>query len=173
MQFTVEFQADILKKLAAAMRREIASPGELLGSIGESLFNVNRERHNRGVDLEGNPWAPLKASTLAEGNRKGGPLNKAGRMLRNFHYQVHGSALRLGFDNGDGFPARYHQDGSRPHVISAKKGAALKFAGDVFRRRVNHPGFPARTLVGFPASDRQLVKHVAEDHLTAVLKRVR
>ncbi len=172
MQFTIEFQADHLTAALEAVRREIATPAEMLGSIGESLFRVNQERHNKGLDPEGKPWEPLAASTLADGKRKGGPLNKTGRMLANFHYQVQGDNLRLGFDQGDGFKATFHQDGSRAHVITAKKGKALKFGG-LFRKRVNHPGLPARPLVGFPESDQQLVGDVTADHLTAVINHIR
>jgi len=172
MQFTIEFQAEHLTAVLEAVRREIATPAEMLGSIGESLFRVNQERHDQGLDPEGKPWEPLAASTLAEGKRKGGPLNKTGRMLANFHYQVQGDNLRIGFDQGDGFKAIFHQDGSRAHVITAKKGKALKFGG-LFRKRVNHPGLPARRLVGFPESDQQLVGDVTADHLTSVINRIR
>lgn len=172
MQFTIEFQADHLVSALEAIRKEIATPQEMLGSFGESLLRVNQERHGKGLDPEGKPWKELAPSTLAEGKRKGGPLNKTGRMLANFHYQVNGDTLRLGFDGGDGFKAKFHQAGSRAHVITAKKAKALKFGG-IFRKRVNHPGLPARTLVGFPESDQQLIADVAEDHLTAVINRVR
>ena len=173
MQFTVEFQVEHLARALEAVRREIATPQEMLGSFGDSLLRVNQERHNKGLDPDGRPWKALAPSTLAEGKRKGGPLNKTGRMLGiSFAYQVNGDTLRLGFDGGDGFKAKFHQDGSRAHVISATKAKALRFGG-MFRKRVNHPGLPARRLVGFPSSDQQLVADVAEDHLTAVLNRVR
>lgn len=172
MQFTIEFQADHLVRALEVIRQEIATPHEMLGSFGESLQRVNQERHAKGVDPDGNPWKELAASTLAEGTRKGGPLNKTSRMLANFHYQVIGDTLRLGFDDGDGFKAKFHQDGSRAHVITPKKGKALKFGG-LYCKRVNHPGLPIRRLVGFPDSDQQLVADVAADHLTAVLNRVR
>lgn len=170
MQFTIEFQADHLTAALEAVRREIATPAEMLGSIGESLFRVNQERHNKGLDPEGKPWEPLAASTLADGKRKGGPLNKTGRMLANFHYQVQGDNLRLGFDQGDGFKAIFHQDGSRAHVINRSK--MVEGFGAV-RRRVKHPGLPARPLVGFPESDQQLVGDVTADHLTAVINHIR
>ena len=85
---------------------------------------------------------------------------------------VAGDNLRLGFDQGDGFKAIFHQDGSRAHVITAKKAKALKFGG-IYRKRVKHPGLHARTLVGFPESDQQLVGDVTADHLTAVINRCR
>jgi phage gpG-like protein len=172
MQFTVEFQADHLSRVMEAVRREVATPEEMLGSIGESLFRVNQERHDQGLDPEGKPWAELADSTKAAGERKGGPLNRTGRMLKNFHYQAAGDTLRLGFDAGDGFPAVFHQDGSEPHIIRPRKAKALAFGG-VFRQRVNHPGLPARRLVGFPESDQQLVADVTADHLSLVLNSVR
>jgi hypothetical protein len=172
MQFDIEFQADHLTRALEVVRREIATPKEMFGSIGESLFRVNQERHNKGLDPDGQPWKELAESTKAAGKRKGGPLNRTGRMLANFHYQAAADSLRLGFDNGDGFPAKYHQDGSKPHVITARKAKALAFGG-MFRKRVNHPGLPIRRLVGFPDSDQQLVADVTGDHLTLILKTVR
>jgi hypothetical protein len=83
-----------------------------------------------------------------------------------------GDTLRLGFDGGDGFKTKFHEDGSRPHVTSAKKAKALKFGG-LSRKRANHLGLPVRRLLGFLESDQQLVADVAVDHLTAVLDRVR
>lgn len=172
MQFTVEFQAEHLSRVMEAVRREIATPAEMMGSFGDSLLRVNQERHAKGLDPEGKPWAPLAPSTLAAGKRKGGPLNRTGRMLASFHYQPLPDGLLLGFNGGDGFPAIFHQDGSRPHVITAKKAKALRFGG-MFRKRVNHPGLPVRRLVGFPDSDKQLVADVAADHLTAVINGIR
>ncbi|BCB28401.1 hypothetical protein SKTS_32870 [Sulfurimicrobium lacus] len=173
MQFTVEFQADHLDRALEAVRREIATPAEMLGGIGESLLIVNRERHSQGLAPDGTAWKELAPSTLAEGGRKGGPLNKTGRMLQSFQYQVLGDTLRLGFDGErDGKLAGIHHGGSDPYTITAKKGKALKFGG-MYRKRVNHPGLPDRQLVGFPTSDQQLVSDVTVDHLTAVLNRVR
>lgn len=172
MQFDIEFQADHITRMMEAVRREIATPQEMLGSMGETLLRVNQERHAQGVDPEGQKWAELAESTKAAGKRNGGPLNRTGRMLKNFHYQVQADALRLGFDEGDGFPAIFHQDGSRAHVITARKAKALAFGG-MFRKRVNHPGLVARPLVGFPDSDQQLAADVVTDHLALAINVVR
>lgn len=172
MQFEIEFQAEHLTRVLEAVRREIATPEQMLGSIGESLLRVNQDRHRQGLDPDGQPWKELAESTKAAGPRKGGPLNRTGRMLANFHYQVQADTLRLGFDHGDGFPAVFHQDGSKAHVIAARRAKALAFGG-IYRKRVNHPGLPARRLVGFPESDQRLVGDVTADHLTLVLNSVR
>jgi len=164
MQYTVEFDADRLTRLMTALRQALDAPQDMLTSFGESLLRVNRERHRQGVAPDGSPWAALRHP---DGDRKGGPLNKTGRMLANLHYQVDGDTLRLGFDGGDGFPAKYHQEGSCAHTIEAKNKKALAFMG-IVRKRVHHPGLPARPLVGFPESDQRLIEKVAQDHIEAI-----
>lgn len=128
--------------------------GVLLEALGGRLYNQNSIRHAQGLGPDGKPWKPLAPSTLAAGPRKGGPLNRTGRMLNmSFSTQVDGDTLRLGFNGGDGFPAAFHQDGTRP--------------------RVNHPGLPARPLVGFPEDDRGAVIEELEDYLTTALQQRR
>ncbi|MDR1350734.1 MAG: phage virion morphogenesis protein [Zoogloeaceae bacterium] len=168
MQYTVTFDSARLRHLMDALRQELESPQEMLGSFGETLLRINRERHRQGIAPDGTPWAKLKHP---EGKRKGGPLNRSGRMLANFHYQVTGDTLRLGFDDGDGYPAKFHQEGSIAHIIAAKNKKALAFMG-IVRKRVKHPGLPARLLVGFPTSDQRLIEEVAQDHLEAVMNRI-
>lgn len=172
MEYAFNLQVDHLDRALAAARHAIEHPQELLGSAGESLLRVNRDRHNAGLAPDGSKWKELSPMTLQE-KRKGGPLNKTGRMLQSFNYQVAGDTLRLGFDGAtESMRAAWHNSGTNPYTISPKKAKALKFGG-MFRKRVNHPGLPKRQLVGFPASDRQLVADVATDYLTVILNRVR
>lgn len=167
MQFTSEFQADHLFRALEAVRLEIATPQKMLGSLGESLLRVNQERHDQGLAPDGSKWKELSPLTL-QNKRKPKMLYDQGDLLR-FHHQVEGDSLLLGTND---WKAAFHHFGTKPYTITAKKAKALKFGG-MCRKRVNHPGLPARQLVGFPASDQQLVGDVIEDHLTAVLNRVR
>lgn len=173
MNIEISFEADHLVRVLEAVRRAGENHATLLGAIGETLFKANTERHMQGVGPDGTPWEPLAASTLAAGPRKGGPLNRTGRMLDHaFYPQVDGDTLRLGFNGGDGFPAIFHQDGSRAHVIAATKAKALSFGG-IVRKKVSHPGLPARPLVGFPDSDADLVAEECTDYLQITLDRAR
>lgn len=173
MQITIQFQDQHLKKVLQIVRKEIATPQQMLSSVGQSLLNVNRNRHNAGLAPDGTPWKPLAASTLQE-KRKGGILRKTGEMLDSFNYQVSGDTLTLGFDGARNAQlAIWHHDGTDPYVIKPKNKRALKFGNSIIRKRVNHPGLPARPLVGFPTSDEVLVTHVIEDHLLIVLNAVR
>lgn len=171
MHYEIEFNTDHLTKVLEAVSREIATPQQMLGSVGESLLNVNKDRHNAGLAPDGTKWEPLAESTLKE-KRKGGILNKTGDMLQSLNYQFEGNdTLVLGFDgkrNAD--LATWHHFGTAPHLIAPLNKKALKFGGG-FAKKVNHPGLPSRPLLGFPLSDQQLVTHVLEDHLTAVLRR--
>lgn len=175
MQFDFTFQVNHLDRYLTAARQAISNPHELLSEIGESLLRVNRDRHNASLTPDGEKWKELSPLTLKE-KRKGGPLNKNGRMLEGFQILGQysgGDTLTLGFDGAtESQRAAWHNSGTRPYVISAKKGKALKFAG-MYRKRVNHPGLPKRQLVGFPASDRQLVSDVTGDYLPLILNRVR
>ena len=172
MQYTIEFQVDHLNKVLEVIRREIATPAQMLGSIDEELFNANRARHNAGLAPDGSKWAPLKPLSKVD-KRKGGILYKTGEMLDSFNYQVDGNALRLGFDEPQGRElAGFHHLGTKPYTIEAKNGKVLKFAG-IYRKRVNHPGLPSRPLVGFPISDQKLTVDLIEDHLLNVLNAVR
>ncbi|MDD2701847.1 MAG: phage virion morphogenesis protein [Sideroxydans sp.] len=172
MLFEMDFQVNHLKRALSAARDAIARPEELLGSIGGSLVRVNRDRHISGLAPDGSKWKELSPMTLQE-KRKGGPLNKSGRMLQSFNYQVGGDALRLGFDGStESMRAAWHHSGTDPYTISPKKAKALKFGG-MYRKRVNHPGLPKRELVGLPTSDRKLMADVAGDYLRVILNSVR
>jgi phage gpG-like protein len=168
MELKFELQVDHLKRALAQARHEIAHPHDLLDSIGRSLLQVNRDRHQAGLAPDGSKWKPLSPLTLQE-KRRGGPLNKTGSMLQSLDHQVHVDTLRLGFDGGrDAKLAAIHHGGTDPYVISPKKARALKFAG-----RVHHPGLPKRELLGFPESDQHLTEQVAADYLRVILNRVR
>ncbi len=167
MHFTIEFQADHLIRALESVRREIATPHEILTSIGETLLPVNQHRHAQGLAPDGTKWKELSPLTI-QNKRKPQMLRDQGGLLDSFNYQVSGDTLRLGTDD---WKAAFHHFGTKPYVITPRKAKALKFGG-MYRRRVNHPGLPSRQLVGFSASDQKLVLDVTDDHLKKVLNRL-
>lgn len=198
MQFTVELQADHLKRVLEAVRGAIATPGEMLDSIGHTLYRATKERHDAGLAPDGTKWKPRAASTVGaeawkatkDRMQKAGQISIAaarkaqgrsllyreGGLLPSLHHQVEGGELKLSLDDPK---AKWHHFGTgtygprgSSYEIRPKVKKALAFGGLV-RSRVTHPGIPARPLLGFPASDRQLVGDVVTGHLTAVLHRAR
>ncbi|MDD5329012.1 MAG: phage virion morphogenesis protein [Sulfuricella sp.] len=124
MHFTYEFQADHLTRALEAVRLEIATPQEMLGSLGASLLQVNQERHDQGLAPDGTKRKELSPLTL-QNKRKTKMLFDHGDLLR-FQYQVAGDTLRMGTND---WKAAFHHFGTAPYVITPKKAKALKFGG--------------------------------------------
>jgi phage gpG-like protein len=173
--FTIELDRDKrYQRLLHDLSSALDDPSVILYALGRALVRAHQARHQQGLDPEGAPWRKLRHPDYPAG-RKGGPLNRTGAMLRALNYNVEDkNTLRIGFVGADGAPAKYHQEGSRAHVIQAKNHKALKLGAlGIFRKSVQHPGLPARPLLGWPESDRQLVEDELVDYLQLVLERRR
>lgn len=166
MQIIIDIQANDFNHTLSLIRQIVTEPQPILESIGETLLNRNRDRHRKQVDPDGMPWHPLSALTLTakKGNRI---LYEHGDMLGSLHPSVNGNVLTLTFGNEK---AKWHHKGTEPYTIRPKKGKALKFAG-MYRKKVDHPGLPARPLLGFPEDDADAVKHLVQDHIEYLLSK--
>nr|VFK67252.1 MAG: Mu-like prophage protein gpG [Candidatus Kentron sp. UNK]VFK72601.1 MAG: Mu-like prophage protein gpG [Candidatus Kentron sp. UNK] len=190
MQFTVDFDLNHLESAMEALCDAIQSPDTIMASIGETLQPANEERHASETGPDGKKWPELSELTKkakeskdsedskrTEENKKPTRiLHEKGDMTRSFHYQVQGGELVLGFSDRK---AEWHHFGTGTHgpkgktyTIKPKTKKALAFAG-IVRKMVTHSGIPARPLIGFPESDKQLVVDAIEDHLTHLLQRLR
>ena len=182
MRFTITLQAEQLKKAISAMRGAV-SAREILGSVGETLLRVNRNRHLNNQDPDGNKWKPLSPLTLigaVQGKNKKQAqsivrrkttrmLNQHGDLLR-FHYQIIGNEVIIGPNDWNGWKANFHHYGTKAYTITPRKAKALAFAGLV-RKRVHHPGLPARRLIGLPDGDKQLIQKVVGGHIREAMGR--
>lgn len=123
--------------------------------------------------VTGAKWQPLAASTAAARAAKG----HSGKIL-----QLTGSlASSLERDFGRTYAvvgtakpyAVAHQFGAvtKPHVIRARNGKALKIPGVGFRRSVNHPGstIPARPFLGIGPDDEKELLEIFHDELHKAL----
>lgn len=94
------------------------------GMVDQHIHNLAQQVHSRAVQKVGVDTGNLRASiTLSSITSTGGM-----------------PAYRVGSDNKI---ARLHHDGSRPHLIEAKKGSVLRFGKYgtiVYRKKVFHPG---------------------------------
>ena len=119
--------------------------------------------------VTGARWQPLAASTAVARTAAG----HAGKIL-----QLTGSrASSLERDFGRNYAvvgtnkeyAAAHQFGAttKPHVIRARNGKALKIPGVGFRRSVNHPGstIPARPFLGIGPDDEKDLLDIFRDEL--------
>lgn len=129
----------------------------LMRDIGEVLTESSQRRFSTGIGPDGAPWVPL-----ADGSGRT-PLVDTGRMRDDIspHSGADFVEIRAGAKQ-----ARWHQEGTQPYVILPVKGKALKF-GEVIRRKVNHPGLPARPFIGLSDDDSRLIDNLAIAYLDA------
>lgn len=182
MQFDIEFETGRLYRVLIAARQAITNPHEILESVAETVFNLNRDRHKQGLAPDGSKWKALSPLTLAAidpdtkkpfKRASNDPLKRSGHMLQSLNRQVEGNTARIWFDGArDSKLAGFHHLGTEPYSITPKHAKVLAFAG-IVTKRVNHPGLPKRQLVGFPDSDRIAVEDTVADNLKIILSRAR
>ena len=150
----------------AATRRLLdlgANLSPLMADIAEGLLHSTQDRFSTKVGPDGTPWAPLKPSTLMQRGPAGGILVHTGNLSRD------GISHSWGSDYAEvaATPpyARWQQEGTDPYVILPKDKKALGFvtAGGVkiARKKVNHPGLPARPFIGVSTDDAQMIQDKA------------
>ncbi len=163
MHIVIKWDLDALERVAKKVQEIEGNPTRLLKSVGQTLLNRNEDRHDAEKGPDGQKWQALSPLTLVD--KKGTKiLREKGDLLR-FHSQVQAQEVLVGTND---WKAKWHHEGTKPYKILPKRGKVLSFGG-VVARKVNHPGLPARELVGFPPEDQQAVEDVVEDYLTAVL----
>lgn len=139
-----------------------ASP--MFAEIAEHLLESTQKRFESSVSPDGVPWATLKDGS----GRK--PLLKSGT-LRDQIIPGHGRdyaeiAATTRY-------ARWHQEGTAPYVILPSKKKALAWAGPdgmLMRKKVHHPGLPARPFIGLSEQDRIDVEKIAGVYLEDLAK---
>lgn len=126
-------------------------PSGLLADIGEKLSESAQDRFKTSIAPDGTPWLPLRDGS---GRR---PLLDTGRMRDDISPEVGPDWVEI---RAGAKQARWHQEGTDPYVILPSKGKALAFNG-VVRRKVNHPGLPARPFIGISDEDEGLINRLA------------
>lgn len=136
-----------------------ASP--MMAEIAEHLLESTQRRFDTGIGPDGQPWAKLR-----DGSGRT-PLRVSGT-LRDQIFPSHGPdfaeiAATTTY-------ARWHQEGvDHPWVILPRSGQALAFPGKdgkkIARRKVTHPGLPARPFIGLSDQDRADIGQIASAYL--------
>jgi len=100
MQFDIEFETGYLYRVLIAARQAITNPHEILESVAETVFNLNRDRHKQGLAPDGSKWKALSPLTLAAidpdtkkpfKRASNDPLKRSGHMLQSLNRQVEGN----------------------------------------------------------------------------------
>lgn len=139
--------------------------GPMMADMAEHLLESTQRRFDTATAPDGAPWVPLRDGS----GRK--PLYVTGT-LRDQIIPSHGRdwaeiAATTSY-------ARFHQEGTGPYVILPRKGRALSFTSatgeKIARRKVNHPGIPARPFMGLSAQDRHDLIAIAQGWIERTLE---
>ena len=140
--------AGIRQALMQAQSR-VTNLRPLMAGIANKMLEAVEDNFAREQNPEtGQRWPELAAST----QRQRAATGRGGKML-----QVSGllaSSIQPNF--GDDYAevgtnkayAPVHQFGSGPYTIRPRHKQALAFGGGIIRKKVNHPGVPARPFFG-------------------------
>ena len=139
----------------------------IVGNMGVDHFRENFDQQgfvNNGVQ----PWPERKTDT---GRRI---LTGETRELENsIEYQA--SSGRVSWGSEVPYASIHNRGGkTKAHEIRARRGKALKFAGrggDVYRRKVNHPGsnIPKRQFIGHSQELIDKIDQRLERDITSIL----
>lgn len=168
----IKFEWDDLA-FQANMRRLIelaGDPSSLMADIAEYLLQSTQDRFESEKAPDGTPWKALAPSTLA---MKTGPgiLKETGNLSRDGLHHDYSSD----FAEVSATPpyAAAHQLGTDPFVILPKAKKALRFMGAggemVSRKKVHHPGLPARPFMGLSDDDKAAINRMASDAMERAL----
>ena len=149
--------------LGRAVRR-LRNMQPLYDDIGAYMERSMVRRFQLQQAPDGTPWRDLSPNTWAsKRNRK--ILNETGQMRDSLAYEATGTEVIIGFADKK---ARWHQFGTRPYTITPKNARMLAFmtaGGPAFATQVNHPGIPARPMLGLSRANVQEIGSIVGDHI--------
>lgn len=140
---------DVTSRLDS-LRHYLREEREMAADI---TLDAMREAFDSQRDPEtGRRWAPPAASTIAAKGSSLPQLVMTGRLRASLNKGAPGNVYRVGrtaiMTGTSDRAAPFAQYGTRPHRIEAKPGGVLAWKPGRFSKRVNHPGTPARPVVG-------------------------
>ena len=154
-------------EVRGAIRRAIETLEDMTPiytDIGEYLIEAHRQRFIKGVDPDGNPWAPKSAVTLERYRRRGygflgqpliGPSKSLSRMILRF---VSKDGVVIGSNM---IYAAVMQEGAAKGAFGkTSRGAPIPFGT-----------IPARRWLGLSSEDEAKIVKIVDLHLAADLGR--
>ena len=156
--FTAEFNGEASRSALSRAMRELEDMTPIYQDVAAHLIDAHKQRFLRGVDPDGNPWAPKKQSTLDRYRRLGygnlrrpliGPGMALSRQIASFvsaNGVVIGAALIY---------SRVMQEG-------AAKGA---LGTDSRGNPIPWGAIPARPWLGLSEENERAIVEIVDEHL--------
>jgi phage virion morphogenesis protein len=159
----VDIDDSAFRRAIARLQEQAINLQPVMEDVGAYLERSTDQRFRAETAPDGSRWHPLAPATrVTKKNSK--ILNETGQMRASLSYAATATSVTVGFSD---IKAVWHQFGTRPYVIKPKSRKKLKFAGSdgkpVFARTVNHPGLPARPMLGVNEDDEaEILEIIAE-----------
>lgn len=155
------------REASAAIREAVATlrnPQRMFNDMGEYLLLAHKMRFQSQIAPDGTPWEPLSpAYKRVKPKNANRILFLNGYLANTMRYQTDDQGLLFGSNRPT---ARWHHFGTPPYTITPKTKEALSWPGGPGpRKKVNHPGLPARPIIGTSADDDQELTQIALYHL--------
>lgn len=149
--------ADAQRRLSQLLANAQNQAGAMKAISVAMLYSTEQNFRQQGRPA----WKPM--STLTRLSRGPGAklLQKSGKLA---HSITPGNSSTQAWVGTNVPYAAHQQFGTKAHLIKAKKGKALAFAG-MFRKQVKHPGLHARPFLQLTGGDQFDILGIAADHL--------
>lgn len=159
---TLEYDNSAALDLLETLQERLGDLKPAYHDIGEYLTIAHNQRFKDQVAPDGTPWAPLSPSYQRNKTKnRNRILVLNGYLEKSFRYQISDNELNFGTN----VPyAAHHHFGTKPYTIKPKSKQALAFGGVVVKK-VNHPGLPARPLIGVSEADNEEILTLLNEHL--------
>lgn len=168
-QLRFELDATRVRGSIRKVKNGLSDMRAVYEDIGEYEESVIESRFDRMVGPDGRPWKELAPSTEVSKRNKGRKLIETGRMADSLGRNVTKNYVDIGFSDQK---AVWHQHGTKPYTIRPRVARRLAFIGANGKRvvalSVNHPGIPARPMLGVNQQsktefNRIIARHVADN----------
>jgi len=136
--FEIDVEANALRATDDLIAR-LRNPEKALGEVGAYLEGKAKQRFLQEKDPQGNPWAPLAPSTIADKQRRGAPLKilrDRGILMSSIAFRVSGAEVRVGT--------------SQEYAIWLQKGTGK---------------MPSRPFMGFEPTDADAIAGIFRRHI--------
>jgi phage virion morphogenesis protein len=152
----VEITEDTITTGLARLAAALADMSEPMDEIGQLMLTSTQDRISRGVDVDGKPFTPRSATTIARygklGLKYGAPLNRSGRMRKGIAFNSGADWMELG--------------------SNAIQSAVMQFGAAKGSLGSGAPwgNIPARPYLGVSEDDRSRIHETIEEWLAKVAK---
>lgn len=157
-RFEIKVDAELAVRWFGELQARGSDLSGLMADMGEFLLRSTQHRFRTGIGPDGVKWAALK-------RRAGKPLLDTGRMRDEIHPRSGADFVEI---RATAKQAGWHQEGTKPYTILPKQKQALFWPGAPGpRKKVNHPGLPARPFIGLSDRDAKALDGLSKRWLLA------